>query len=171
MWLGRRDPRLPATRTRFVLFGAGLVAFTAIVSRLLLRHALAHPDAWRMDAETAHAVLGTASMPPMPLFLLSAVGTAVFVIGASTWAAERFSLWMPVRVMVAAGQMAFTWYVGHIVLGLGAVILLGLYDRQPVGVGVGTGAAFFALACVVSLPWRRRWKHGPLEWLMRSVAG
>jgi uncharacterized membrane protein YeiB len=171
MWLGRHDLRETRTRTRFLAAGIGLAAGAGIVSRLLLRHALAHPDAWAMDRETAEAMLGTASMPPMPLFLLSAVGTAIFVIAASVWVAKRFAGWLVVRSMVAAGQMAFTWYVGHIVLGLGGVILLGLYDDQSVGAGVAAGTAFFALACVVSFFWRRRFRHGPLEWLMRRVAG
>jgi uncharacterized membrane protein YeiB len=171
MWLRRHDPRRPATRNRFLIAGFTLVVFSWVTSRLLLRDALAHPDTWRMDPETAQAMLGLDSMPPMPLFLLSAVGTAIVVIAASAWAAERFARLAVIRAMVATGQMAFTWYVGHIVLGLGGVILLGLYDNKPVAAGVGAGVVFFALACVVSLAWRHRWKHGPLEWLMRRVAG
>jgi uncharacterized membrane protein YeiB len=171
MWLGRHDPRRPGTRARFLIAGIMLVVLSWATSRLLLGNALAHPDAWRMDPETAHAMLGTGSMPPMPLFLLSTTGAAILVIGASTWAADRFAPNVIVRAMVATGQMAFTWYVAHIVLGLGGVILLGLYDRQPVAAGVAGGVVFFALACVVSLWWLRRWKHGPLEWLMRRVAG
>jgi uncharacterized membrane protein len=67
MWLGRHDLREPRTRSRFLTAGIGLAAGAGIVSRLLLRHALAHPDAWAMDRETAEAMLGTGSMPPMPL--------------------------------------------------------------------------------------------------------
>ena len=171
MWLGRHDPRRPGTRARFLIVGGALVVLTALVSGWLLNQALADPAAWQMDRETAVAVLGTESMPPMPLFLLSAAGTAVFVIAASVWVAQRFATSRVVRAMVAAGQMAFTWYVGHIVLGLGGVILFGLYDNKPVGIAVAAGLTFFAIACVVSFYWRRRFKHGPLEWLMRRVAG
>jgi len=171
MWLGRHDPRRPGTRNRLLTAGAALVLVSWVTSRLLLHDALAHRDTWRMDSESAQAVLGLGSMPPMPLFLLSAVGTALVVIAASAWVAERFARVIVVRAMVATGQMAFTWYVGHIVLGLGGVILLGLYDDQPVGAGVGAGVIFFAIACALSLAWRHRWKHGPLEWLMRRLAG
>jgi uncharacterized membrane protein YeiB len=171
MWLGTKDLRSRPTRLRFLLAGLGLVVVVGIVSQLLLRQALAHPAGWRMDAETARAVLGTESMPPMPLFLLTAVGTAVFVIAASVGVAEAFAGALWVRALVAAGQMAFTWYVGHIVLGLGAVIALGWAERRALWEGVSAGLAFFAVACVLSLLWRRRFRHGPLEWVMRRVCG
>ena len=170
MWLGRKDMRQPAVRRRYLAWALVLVVMAELVSWRLVSMVVALPDKG-LEQEEVVAVFGTESMPPMPLFLLSAAGTAVFVIGASVWAAERFEQWTVVRSMVAAGQMAFTWYVGHIVLGLGGVILFGLYDRQTVGAGAAAGLTFFAIACVVSFYWRRRFRHGPLEWLMRRVAG
>ena len=142
MWLGRQDLRSARTRGQFVLAGLGLVVAVETVSHLLLRQALAHPSSWRMDAETATAVLGTESMPPMPLFLLSAVGTAVFVIAASVAVAQAFAGTLWVRALIAAGQMAFTWYVGHIVLGLGTVIALGWTASRPLWAEVCAGMAF-----------------------------
>jgi uncharacterized membrane protein YeiB len=171
MWLGRQHLRTRATRWRFALAGLGLVVVVGVASRLMLRQALAHPAEWGLDRETAEAVLGTASMPPMPLFLLSAAGTAVFVIAASVAVTERFADAPPVRALAATGQMAFTWYVGHIVVGLGAVIVLGWTEDRPVAAAVGAGLAFFASACVVSMLLRRRFRHGPLEWVMRRVCG
>ena len=41
-----------------------------------------------MDREEAVYLFGTTSMPPLPLFVLSAVGTAVAVIAASVGVAE-----------------------------------------------------------------------------------
>jgi uncharacterized membrane protein YeiB len=38
-------------------------------------------------------------------------------------------------------------------------------------VGVGTGFAFFTVAAVISLAWRKWFRYGPLEWVMRRVAG
>jgi uncharacterized protein len=169
MWLGRQDLRRPAVRRRFLLGGVGLVVLTELASRLLQRAALGSESG--MSREDVEALFGTASMPPLPLFLLSAVGTAVAVITACVAIAERFGASLPVRALVATGQLAFTWYVAHILLGLGAVVELGFTEGLPLSVGVGTGLAFFATAAVVSLLWRRRFRHGPLEWLMRRFAG
>jgi len=48
---------------------------------------------------------------------------------------------------------------------------MGLTEDRPVALGVAAGAGFFAVAAVTSLLWRRYFRHGPLEWLMRRVAG
>jgi uncharacterized membrane protein YeiB len=169
MWLGRRDLRDPAVRTRALLAGVGLVVAVELLSGAAVHFVTSRPEG--MEREEAVYLFGTTSMPPLPLFLLSAAGTAVFVIAASVGVAERFPLSLAVRALVATGQLAFTWYVGHIFLGLGAVIAFGLTEDRPLAVGVGTGIAFFVLAAVASLLWRRWFRYGPLEWVMRRVAG
>jgi uncharacterized membrane protein YeiB len=169
MWLGRRDLRDAGVRRRFLGVGAGLVVAVELLSRAAVHFVTSRPDG--MDREKAVYLLGTTSMPPLPLFLLSAAGTAVAVIAASVGVAERFPLAPVVRALVATGQLAFSWYVGHIFLGLGAVIALGLTETRPLAVGVGTGFAFFTVAAVISLAWRKWFRYGPLEWVMRRVAG
>jgi uncharacterized membrane protein YeiB len=166
MWFGRRDLRDAAVRTRFLFGAVGLVVVAELASRAAVH--LATP---RIGREEAVFLFGTTSMPPLPLFLLSAVGTAVAVIAASVAVAERFPLALVVRALVATGQLAFTWYVGHIFIGLGMVIALGLTETRPLPAGVATGLGFFTVAAVLSLAWRRWFRYGPLEWLMRRVAG
>jgi uncharacterized membrane protein YeiB len=75
------------------------------------------------------------------------------------------------RPLVATGQMALTWYFAHILLGLGAVVALGLVGTEPLPVAAGSGLLFFAGAVLVSWLWKKVFRHGPLEWLMRKVAG
>jgi uncharacterized membrane protein YeiB len=67
--------------------------------------------------------------------------------------------------------MALTWYFAHIVLGLGAIEATGLVSSQTLPVAQGCGVVFFALAVAVSSLWKTRFRHGPLEWVMRRVAG
>jgi uncharacterized membrane protein YeiB len=169
MWLGRRELRDPVVRTRFLLAGVGLVLVVELLSRAVVHLLTARSGG--MDREEAVYLFGTTSMPPLPMFLLSAAGTAVAVIAASVGVAERFPLGLVVRALVATGQLAFTWYVGHIFLGLGVVIALGLTEDRPPAMGVGAGLGFFTAAAAVSLLWRRWFRYGPLEWVMRRVAG
>ncbi len=42
---------------------------------------------------------------------------------------------------------------------------------QPLPVAEVCGALFFAAAVFLSWLWKRRFRHGPLEWVMRAVAG
>ena len=168
MWIGRRDLRAPAAARRWVAAAVIVVVVTELASRVLVRWVRAESA---MPYEDAVALFGTESMPPLPLFLISAGATAVAVIAASVRAADLFRDTLPVRALATTGQMAFTWYIAHIFLGLGTVIVLGPTEDQPLAVGLGAGLAFFALAAVLSLLWRRRFRHGPLEWVMRRVAG
>lgn len=168
MWLGRRDLRDRAVNTRIFLVAVGTALCAEFASRWCVSYFLAHPHG--MDAETVRALFGTESMPALPLFLLAAGGEAVAVIALSVrlTVAWPSGFWGP---LAATGQMALTWYVGHIVLGLGAVVALGLVSTQPLPVAAGTGVLFFALAVLISALWKQAFRHGPLEWLMRAVAG
>jgi uncharacterized protein len=73
--------------------------------------------------------------------------------------------------LVATGQMALTWYFAHIVLGLGTIVALGLVASQPPQVAAGWGVGFFGVAVLVSWLWKTFFRHGPLEWIMRKIAG
>jgi uncharacterized protein len=169
MWVGRLNLRDPRTNRR-VLLAALVTAIAAeLVSRLLERIVPGRLAA-RMATEVAHALFGTESMPALPLFLLAAGGTALAVIALSVRVTEtwRSAAWFP---LAPTGQMALTWYVAHIVLGLGAVVHLGLENSRAPTVAAAYGAGFFVLAVLVSTLWKLRFRHGPLEWVMRKVAG
>jgi uncharacterized protein len=149
------------------LLSQGLVAEAA--SRLLVAYFHAHPHG--LDAETIEDLFGTESMPPLPLFLMSSGGAAVAIIALSVRAALAWpkALWF--GPLVAMGQMALTWYFAHIIIGLGTVDGLGLSTSQSLPVSEACGALFFAVAVFLSWLWKRRFRHGPLEWVMRAVAG
>jgi uncharacterized membrane protein YeiB len=133
-----------------------------------------------LDSEIVVPLLGTESMPPMPLFLLAAGSAAVSVIAICNLAANRFQGSLVIRALAALGRMALTWYLCHIVLAwLVAVVsavlkepdILQLSDAQLVGVEFFLVSGFLATAIAVSslfawLEWR-----GPAEWVMRRITG
>ncbi len=167
IWLGRLDWSTEAVPRRSMLWGAVLLVSSAVVSKLLL-HWFGTPPQPGVDREEATALFGLQSMPPLPLFLLNATGFALVVIGACTLVARRWRDRWPVRALVATGRMAFTWYVAHILLGLGGVIVLG-WTRTSHLRALLTALAFFSLAVVVSIAWRRRFANGPMEYVLRRV--
>ncbi|HEY7155482.1 MAG TPA: DUF418 domain-containing protein [Gemmataceae bacterium] len=168
MWLGRLDLRNAAVNNRVLLGAIGMALLAEGTSWLSVSYLLAHPHG--MDAETIKALVGTESMPPLPLFLLASGGTAVAVIALSVRMAARWPspLWRP---LIDTGQMALTWYFAHIVLGLGTVAALGLVATQSLARAAGYGVFFFALAVLLSWLWKKIFRHGPLEWIMRKIAG
>jgi uncharacterized membrane protein YeiB len=169
MCLGRLDVSSPATRRRLLVWGASVAIGAEVASAVAVRAWLAAPR--HPDAETVRALVGTDSMPPLPLFLLAAGGAAVAVMAACLIVATARPRWRVVRALVATGQMAFTWYVAHILLGLGFVVAMGWDRAASAPLGLLAGMAFFGLAVAVSTVWKSFVRHGPLEWLLRRVAG
>ncbi|HEX8913778.1 MAG TPA: DUF418 domain-containing protein, partial [Humisphaera sp.] len=168
MWLGRRDVRSPVVRRRMLLWGTGVAAATELASWAAVRWWLAHRG--DVPAEDVVAVAGTVSMPPLPMFLLAAGATAVAVIGAGLAVASRWPTSLVVRAMVATGRLAFTWYVAHIVL-IAAAFVAGLTQTRSFAGAMAAAGGFAVVAAAASLLWSRRFRHGPLEWVMRRVAG
>jgi uncharacterized membrane protein YeiB len=96
---------------------------------------------------------------------------AIAVIAAWLSLARRAPTAVAVRALVATGRMAFTWYVAHILLGLGLVVAVGWDKANSTAAGLAAGLGFFALATAISLLWNRRGRHGPLEAVLRKIAG
>lgn len=167
MWLGRLDLRNPAMNLRVFCVSAGTVLIAEFLSWLCVSYLLVHAQG--MDAETIKALFGTGSMPPLPLFLLASGGTAVSCIALCVRLADAWPACL--RPLADTGQLALTWYFAHIVLGLGTIVALGMVNSQPLWVGATCGVSFFILAVLISWIWKRFFKHGPLEWILRLVAG
>jgi uncharacterized protein len=167
MWLGRRDLHRQATQ-RWLLIAAG-VAATAAESTSWVLVKLATPP---LGTEDAVAVFGTTPMPPMPLYMIAASGTAVVVIILSIIVAQQFRGARWLAPLVATGQLALTLYVGHVVVGLAPLEVFGLLEgRRSVLFSMVWAAGFCVVAVLFASVWRRRFSRGPLELLMRRIAG
>jgi len=167
MWLGHRDWSDLTFRRRILIFALIMNLATEGLSRGLISYFTANPSG--MDAQTIRALFGTESIPPLPLFLCTAVSFAIVIIACCLWIAERFAAAWLIRALAATGQMALTWYISHIVLGLGFVVLWGWTEDQPLFVSISAAFGFFSLSMLVSHAWRSMGRPGPLEWLLRRI--
>lgn len=166
MWLGRLKLKDTKVNTTLLLSSILVVGIVRTASFFLLR-IMAGIGA---DDETATALFGTASMPPLPFFLLSAGGVAVFVIAACV----RFVGDHPnalVQALADTGQMALTWYVQHIVIGITAIYILGMAGSTTLIFAVLFSTVYFGVVVIISYIWKRIFAQGPLEWGMRKIAG
>ncbi len=165
--LGRQDLSVPAVRRRVMAWGAGIAIVAEAASWLFIRtlSAGASPE----DLEVIQALAGTGPMPPMPLYLLAGGGTACAVIALSIAVGERYadSRWL--RPFISTGQLALTLYVAHVVLGMGALEALGRLEEQTLPVALGAAGVFCVAGVVFAHAWRRRYKRGPLEAVMRKL--
>ncbi|WP_404380385.1 DUF418 domain-containing protein [Knoellia locipacati] len=156
MWLGRQDLRDRRVQRRLMLAGgaAGVLAFVASqVSMVLL--GTEGDSGWKQ-------LLTGAAHGQMPLWLVSSIGSAAFVIGITLWFWPQVRSWaLPLAYL---GQLAFTFYVAHffVIAAMG-----GRIESRLVGVPVTIGLvlAFTAAATL----WVRHWGIGPLERVLRAT--
>ncbi|RBP38018.1 putative membrane protein YeiB [Roseimicrobium gellanilyticum] len=167
VWLGRWDWRERSTAWCAVKWGLLVMTGSWIVSHVILDWFSENPQP-DLSQEDAVALFGLISMPPLPLFLLNAGGFALLAIGSCCLAVARWPGSRLLKAVSSVGRLAFTWYVGHIVLGLGAVDALGLTSVSPV-LALATGVGFLLLASLSSVWLLRRFRTGPLEWMLRRV--
>lgn len=158
--LARMDFGLSSVRRNLVLFGALAVAASYGLSAL-----------WGALFTGELADFGTtAPVPPMPLYMLGGMGAAAVVIGISLALFDQdFSRWL--RPFTVAGRQALTLYIAHIVLGMGVLEAMALIGGQPAEAAILAASIFIVFSVVYALIWAKFFKVGPLEWVMRRVAG
>ncbi|MEV7087516.1 DUF418 domain-containing protein [Streptomyces sp. NPDC093085] len=189
--LGERVSTLPLT-IPLTLFFQGPLAFSAFLAglaagkRRVLDHTAApDPERYRRRLRTLQYVgfpVGLAGSAAVVLagsdnLLASAAlfGTAPFLTAAyvatllrvfRTRRGGRFA-----EVLARPGRMALTNYLsqsllcGLIFTGMG----LGLVGRVPYAGVIGVALAIFAVQVVWSAWWMRRFRMGPVEWVLRGI--
>jgi uncharacterized protein len=146
------------------------VALTSVVeisSPILLAYLMAHPGT--LSGGTIRDWLEISSTPPLPLFILSVTGTALAVIGAALMIGARWPGSTPLRGLVATGQMSLTWYCSHLLILATFAHATGWHHHGSAARALIVGMLGFICIVQISAAYMRRWKHGPMEWVLRQV--
>ena len=167
MILGRQEMGSPRCRRRIFLWGVASAIAAEGLSWGLIRSLT--PGLPSADQADVRALLGTSPMPPMPLYLIAGAGTACAIIAASVSFGERFGESRWVKPFRATGQLALTLYVAHVVIGMGTLEALGRLSEQTLPVSLLAATLFFASSVVFAHLWRKRYRRGPLEAVMRAM--
>lgn len=157
VWLGRRDLRAPAVRAWLV--GGGVAAAALVYGMSLSLEAWLGPPA--EEPAWGQLVLGEAHSQ-MPAWLIGATAVATTVVGLTLALADRLPrlLWP----LTATGQLAFTVYVGHLLVLAWAPQLL---TRETVAGAAVSVARFALITAVLAMAWRAAFGRGPLELVLR----
>jgi uncharacterized membrane protein YeiB len=165
IWVGRQD--LSRRTLRNTLLVLGILAFLFAEGMSWMEIPLLSLKPFGVDPEYILPWLEIHAWEPMPLFLLSAGGSALVVISISLLLAEKWGDRRWLSPFLAVGQLTFTLYVTHTIVGS---ILLYLLKWLKIGVQffpIWGAALFSAGALVGSYYWKARFNKGPLEWLIR----
>lgn len=118
--------------------------------------------------------------PPYLPFMMLTMGFALMVIPVCMYLGDRFAKNTFVLALQQTGQMTLSHYVIHLTLGM---LLLGLLTgKQYSGLLEDEtptpslyifiyAVVFYAFSILFSVIWRKKFRLGPLEALMRKFSG
>jgi uncharacterized membrane protein YeiB len=160
IWLGRQD--LYDNQRMKKICVTSLIIFLAIQ---LVSFLLQSPD------EDLNMLFGTDPMPPLLLYMLNGMAIAAFILSGSILLARRFEKNPILQALNNTGQLALTFYVAHVVLGMGLVEVFGsqALGTYPLTFSLVYALIFSTLCIVFAMTLLKYRKSGPLEWLMRKV--
>ena len=165
MWLGRQDFSDRALVKKILLAGIVAVAFAESLSRVgIYLSSSAHPG---RGLEKLLPFFKIASWDPMPLFMISAMGTALVVIALIMKLADKYGNARWVLPLASVGQTTLTLYVAHIIMGTLLLWIIEEFELEPPFLGLWASVFFYLAALLFCQNWLKRFRKGPLEILMR----
>jgi uncharacterized membrane protein YeiB len=167
IWLGRQDLSDRALRKKILLAGVGAIALATSLSKIGLF--LSSSGEFGPGLERLLPLFKIVSWDPMPLFMLSAAGTALVVIGLIMISADSYNNTRWISPFVSLGQTTLTLYVIHMIFGCFLLRIVEEFEIEAFLLPVWGTILFFVAALVFSHHWLKHFQKGPLEWLMRRA--
>lgn len=160
LWLGRQDLSSSVTSTRMIIWGAAATVAGRAASQILVA-SFGEPQ----DNVSWDRIFTAVGHSQMPFWLISGVGSAVLLLGLLLKVHDWSRWWL--RPFIALGALAFTAYVGHLVI-LSGIIRPGPQDLSGgIMASTGTVLALMTFACL----WQARLGRGPMERALRLPPG
>ncbi len=165
MFLSKLELGQPKTAQKLTAIGTlGLIALPFVSQ-------LAMPLASNFAGASDFNLLSTSPIPPGPIYMLTGISAAMFLIGLCLLLPKAFRQTKLAKALSATGTHTLTHYFAHIFIGMGIIEEFGwLGTASPEMVLVFT-VSYVLVAVMFSYLWANRFKRGPLETVMRRVCG
>ncbi len=158
MWLARQNLFNSAVRLKLMVWSLSIWVASELLSDQLIRY-----------FDEAAELLGTAPMPPTPLYLLAGGSLAVFVIVGCVWLSFKFSSSRVLSLFYKTGEMSLSLYVSHVVLGMGILEAMDKLENHTIEFSLLYAFSFCLFGIVFANLWGMKFKQGPLEWIFRKL--
>lgn len=113
-----------------------------------------------LDVNSADFLFQTEPIPPNIFYILSNSSSAIIVIVASIYIAEKFAGHWFTKSLIKAGQLTLTHYVSHVFIGIGILMLLNRLENQTLAFSLMFSILFFMASILFSVLWSRKFKRG-----------
>ena len=116
-------------------------------------------------------LLGTEPMPPMPIYMINGISISIVIISSCILLAKRYENNIVVGALNKTGQLALTFYVAHVIIGMGIIEKIAPLKFGEYSIEFSViYALIFSLLCILFADiWLGYKKSGPLEWIMRKI--
>ncbi|PID29785.1 MAG: hypothetical protein CR982_01975 [Candidatus Cloacimonadota bacterium] len=167
-WLGMQDLQNRKYMKRLFFYSLIVFIFLHIISLALIN--LLSDGSQEVTKELTD-ILGTNPMPPLPMYMFNGISIAFTVISGAILIGEKYGNNKIVDALNKTGQLALTFYVAHVVIGMGIVEIFGSKKLGEYSVSFSVGyALFFSLTCIVfAVYWLKNRSIGPIEWVMKKL--
>jgi len=168
LWIGRQDMSNKNMRNLILMISTSIFVFVQMSSQILIATSELFAE---FRFEDAIAVFGTNPMPPLPLYMISSVSLSFVIITLCIIFTEKFKNNLLVNVLMITGQMAFTHYITHIVIGIYCIYIISGAHSVSSGFAFWYASIFCLVSVLFSWFWSKRFKKGPMSLFMRSITG
>lgn len=168
LWYGRQD----LYDEKFIKKSIWISLITFIATLLLSQFLIAFfSDIYQISILEMKNIFGTSPMPPLPIYMISGSSIAIFVIASSIFIARKFEKNILINALNKTGQLALTFYVAHVVIGIGVMEIINPEKTGKYAISFSfLYALLFSLTCIIfAIIWTKFKKSGPLEWVMRKL--
>jgi uncharacterized membrane protein YeiB len=167
-WLGKHDLHNLKFVKRCLTYSVITFISIQLISFLLI-FLLANGDP--QTALELKDILGTNPMPPLPIYMISGVSIAFTIISACILLGYRFKENILLHSLKQTGQLALTFYVAHVIVGMGIIEMINpdKMGNYSIEFSVVYALVFSLLSMLFAVIWLRNRKTGPLEWVMYKI--
>jgi uncharacterized membrane protein YeiB len=122
-------------------------------------------------SESTTLLFSSSPMPPMPMYMISGLLSAFFIVSFCILLENRFKESKLLQLFQNIGKLALTFYVLHVIFGMGAVELFSEtpYGEYSIVFSFWYGVLFCLIAALFSFFWFKKYKTGPLEYLFKKI--
>ncbi len=169
-WFGKQD----LNNDRFIkrAFWVSSIAFVTIqiLSQLIVFILSAGNQ---QTASDLTEIIGTNPMPPLPIYMFTGMAISISILSACIIIGKRFSTNKILLALHKTGQLALTFYVAHVVIGMAIIEAINpeRMGNYPVEFSVGYAVVFSLLCMWFATFWLKSRENGPVEWIMKKIIG
>ncbi len=95
-------------------------------------------------------IFGTDPMPPLPVYMFNGIAIAFALISGCILIGRKFENRFIIDALNKTGQLALTFYVAHVIIGMGIIDLINPYRTESYSIEFSViYALVFSLLCIV----------------------